>query len=285
MFMSVQRSLRHMPERTSTQLFMHAGEIRQFPKRARLYSRNVYMFRVVEPSYQAAMSAFDVGAPPSSMVQSLREHRKELSKQIGVLRAADEVMRRKSRRRGCFGITQYQERLVSTIYVLSNCSSRPAAHKLLQLRSSETVPLSLAQAEQLAEDIFLSMPEHFSAHVWNPPDTAMRCLCSAAHGFLAEHEMFSWVEMQNVEHGVAPGSVAARSKYEEFMLHGVTTKLLPGDPSISSKHARQWVRRWRRRWQVKRGKIQKVEPLQPGEIEAKAAQISDGVRHFFGRNL
>ena len=163
------------------------------------------MFSVLGPPHQAAMSAFDVGAVPSSMVQSLREHRRELSKQIGALKAAGEVMRRKSRRRGCFGITQYQERLVSTIYVLSNCSSRPAAHKLLQLRSSETVPLSLVEAEQLAEDIFLSMPEHFSAHVWNPPDTAMRRLCSAAHGFLAEHEMFSWVETQNSERGTWRG--------------------------------------------------------------------------------
>ena len=45
---------------------------------------------------------------------------------------------------------------MSTIYVLSNCTSRPAAHKLLQLRSSEQVPDSLTQAERLADDIYLS---------------------------------------------------------------------------------------------------------------------------------
>jgi hypothetical protein len=119
----------------------------------------------------------------------------------------------------------------------------------------------------------------------------MRRLCSAAHSFLAEHAMFSWVERQNVEHGVTPGSVAARSKYEEFMLHGAITKLLPGDPSISpgdpsssNKHARQWVRRWSRRWPVKRAQIQKAEPLAPGEIEAKVAQTSDSWSTFFHRN-
>ena len=231
------------------------------------------------------MSVGDVGALPSDDLQSLRERRKQLSKQIAAVKAAGAGMRRKLRRRGNFGITQYQERLVSTIYVLSNCTSRPAAHKLLQLRSSEQVPDSLTQAERLAEDIYLSMPEDFSAHVWNPPDAAMKRLCSAAHAFLAEHAMFSWVERQNVEHGVTPGSVAARSKYEEFMLHGAITKLLPGDPLISNKHARQWVRRWRRRWPVKRGKIQKAEPLAPGEVEAKVAQTSDSWSTILSQKL
>ena len=101
---------------------------------------------------------------------------------------------------------------------------------MLQLRSSEQVPDSLTQAERLAEDIYLSMPGDFSAHVWNPPDAALRRLCSAAHAFLPEHAMFSWVEKQNVEYGVTPGSFAARSKHEEFVLHGTVIKLLPGDP-------------------------------------------------------
>ena len=64
------------------------------------------------------------------------------------------------------------------LYVFSNCTSRPAAHKLLQLRSSGQVPDSLTQAERLAVDIYLSMPGDFSQHMFGT--LGMRLLDASA---------------------------------------------------------------------------------------------------------
>ena len=92
------------------------------------------------------MSVCDVGALHSDDVQSLREPRKQLSKQIAAVKAAGAGMRHKSRRHGNFGITQYQERLVSTIYYMyfltvplalqrtSCCSFVPVSKCLTALR-------------------------------------------------------------------------------------------------------------------------------------------------------
>lgn len=210
--------------------------------------------------------AADEARALSMRVQALREQRADISRQIAQSHnAADRRKQNERRRPKTFGITEYQERLVSAIYILSGCKSLPAAHKFMHLQTKGAKSLSFAEAERTVEDIFLTMPDDFPTKVWDPLDAAMKRICSAAHSFLAEFATFEWVANQNEEHGVAPSSVAARTQYEESL--GIA-----GLASTSCKSARRWVRRWRRRWPVTRGKLQVAEPLAPGEIEAKAAR-------------
>ena len=154
----------------------------------------------------------------SMRVQALREQRADISKQIAQSRvAADRRKLNERRRPKTFGITEYQERLVSAIYILSGCKSLPAAHKFMHLQTGEAKSLGLAQAERTVEDIFLTMPDDFPTKVWDPLDAARKRICSAAHSFLAEFATFEWVAKQNEEHGVAPSSVAARTQYEKSL--------------------------------------------------------------------
>jgi hypothetical protein len=85
--------------------FMRVDETKPFCMRARLHSTSMYMCVCDRLPSLSIHVGFDVGALPSDDVQSLRERRKQLSKQIAVVKAAGAGMRRKSRRHGNFGIT------------------------------------------------------------------------------------------------------------------------------------------------------------------------------------
>ena len=209
------------------------------------------------------------GASSPRTVESLRQQCKQLTKDIAnASRPMKLATNASARRPRAFGITPHQERLVSAVYVLAGCEVDAAAQRLMSLRPDGANTLSFAQAERLVEDIFLSMPENFAAHVWDPPDAAMSRVCAAARRFLAQSKVFEWVGEQNLDHGVSPSSVDARDKYDEFML---VDSAASGQSSRST--VKSWARRWSRQWGVKRGKIKQAEPLDPDNVADKAALV------------
>lgn len=209
------------------------------------------------------------GASSQAIVESLRQQCKALTKEIvKSSRPTKLAACALARRPRAFGVTPYQERLVSAVYILAGCTADAAVQRLVSLLPDGANTLSFAQAERLVEDIFLSMPENFAAHVWDPPDAAMSRVCVAARRFLAQSKVFEWVGKQNLDHGVSPCSVDAKDKYDEFML---VDSAASGQSSRSS--VKSWARRWSRRWGVQRGKIQQAEPLDPASVADKAALV------------
>ena len=86
---------------------------------------------------------------------------------------------------------------------------------------------------------------------------------------MAESMTRDWVEQQNVEHGIAPSALEARACYDQVR-RGSTAE---GRDAPSAQAARQWTRRWQKRWAAKRGKLRRQEPLAPGLILEKVAQL------------
>lgn len=117
----------------------------------------------------------------------------------------------------------------------------------------------------MVEDMFLRQSDDFVMSVAHPSDDSTKKTLAQAQSFIADHEVFCWVETQNVTHGVAPSSVAARVKFEE-----ARSKLGLAVGEVTPKHARQWARRRRRRWPVKRGSLKRSEPISAEDAIGKA---------------
>lgn len=215
-----------------------------------------------------AMSSCFAGAQSSSSA-ALRQQISDLTKQLA---AAKQPLRRQAkaekRRPRPRGLTKHQEHLVSGIYVLSEYDARVAASKLVSLHPQGD-SLSLEEAERLVEDIFVSLPDGFAADVCNPSDKAWKLVNKAAHAYLAGHKTVCWVERQNVMHGVAPTSTAVRDHFEDVLREARGQGAEVAVSNMTKPCARIWAARWCRRWGVRRGTLQKVEPLDATVIRAK----------------
>ena len=194
--------------------------------------------------------------------ESLQQELRALSEEIRVVSKARSLKGVRERKAQQFRLTPYRERLVAAVYVLSGWDVRLAAQKLREFKGLGNVSDSPTQAERVVEDLYTKLPQDFAMQVWYPPDVSMHRVSMAARAYITESEVFSWVEQQNLQRGVAPSSVTARAKYEKVTKqHGGQVR-----EDISLKHMRQWARRWSRRWQVKRGRLKKAEPFKADVI-------------------
>lgn len=94
-----------------------------------------------------------------------------------------------------------------------------------------------------------------------------RC-CESAKKFLREHDLHSWLNVVNVNQGLAPGS--------QTVLQKLRARNLSCEPAAQvcrttlKKQKLQWLRRWRRKWGVKIGKLNQRDHLSKTELKQKA---------------
>mgnify|MGYP003312456821 CR=1 FL=1 len=139
------------------------------------------------------------------------------------------------------GLTQYEEHFVLSVYIESKFNVRLAAQRLRELHPAGQ-SFDWQQAERIVEDMFIRQDDEFVQNMSCPADARTKQIRDQARSFLAELEVFSWVESQNVAHGVAPSSLSARCKFDDLR-----SELGSAVGEMAPKGARQWVRRWRRR--------------------------------------
>ena len=84
--------------------------------------------------------------------------------------------------------------------------------------------------------------------------------------FLMEHDLMEWVEMQNVQKGIAP---ARAQVWKQRVKH----RSCPDKMSATKKGQRQWCKRWRRRWGLVTGRVQCREKLLDKDMQEKVRSM------------
>ena len=85
-----------------------------------------------------------------------------------------------------------------------------------------------------------------------------------ARMFLAAHEVWRWVHVQNLVHGVAP---SAAEVFDRFVSR--TASLIPsGLPR--ERTVNKWAARWRARWDVRQGRLRPTDQINPEDLRQKA---------------
>lgn len=82
--------------------------------------------------------------------------------------------------------------------------------------------------------------------------------------FLQEHNLHGWLETQNVDRGIAPGTAQV---WKRRLADGVETPKL----ASTRKGQLQWLRRWRLRWDVKIGSVAQREQVPDDVARLKAS--------------
>ena len=204
--------------------------------------------------------------PTHDSPQSLKRKLQEVRAQMKHLQSRQCSKRRSIRRAS--SLTPAAERLVMAVYVLSNYNSSIAGKLLLSYGKTHLADASLQEAERAVENMFMSFPDDVAQTLSYPEDAAHARTATAAKRYIAEHGVASWVEKQNVQHGVAPGSLSARRQYEEQLRSSNVTSA-----SLGARAARRWVQRWRRRWGIRRGKIVRQAPLDAETVVSKESWL------------
>ena len=101
-----------------------------------------------------------------------------------------------------------------------------------------------------------------------PRGAAEEAAARMARTCLDELGLHTWVEMLNIEKGVAPMTSVALGRHALAGSAGDTAPALT--TASTPKHKRQWLLRWRRRWRVLLGRVLPGERLGPGVAAAKA---------------
>ena len=215
------------------------------------------------------MAAAKASASSSSSTsrESLKQQLRELNQNVALCRYAERKNKMVSKGRQSSGLTKHEEHLVLSVYIVSKFDAGLAGLKFKELHPAG-LSLGQSQAERIVEDMFLKQSDDFVTKLSCPSDDKTRRICDQASSFIAEHEVFAWVGKQNIEHGVAPSSSSARQKFDESR-----SKLGIAAEDVKPRGAKQWIRRWRRRWPVKRGRLQRGEPLQAAEITQKVTSL------------
>ena len=110
--------------------------------------------------------------------------------------------------------------------------------------------------------------EHTPEH-----DGFLRCprVLEQAAKYLDEHELYAWVEQQNLTKGIAPHSAIVHSV---ALPHRTRFPGEPGVPVVQLRRSRiQWLRRWRQRWRIRLGRIAARQCLPDSVAQQKAARL------------
>ena len=179
-------------------------------------------------------------------------------------------------KRRTFGLKDYAQQVVLAVWVLSEYDLELAVVKTLSYDSAKQAKASHQQAKRLVEDLILNMAPSFAASVCHPEDSRTRGIAEAAQRFLAEAATRDWVRAQNLQHGVAPGYMAARIQYEQRLVSKGMS------PVVADKRtANKWAQRWRKRWGIKRGMVSRQQLLTETMIQCKEPQAQ--AWHYFTR--
>ena len=147
--------------------------------------------------------------------------------------------------------------------------------------SMNTVILNKALAE------YQSMGDEDREALLSIEGLAGRRLVKQMRKLCEEHNLFSWVERQNLSKGIAPRTAVVHD-------HLKTTHSIDfgcGTSSAKKRSQQQWLRRWRRRWDVNMGRITARETLPENECQYKAFSflrhsiISEPSARTFGLHL
>ena len=216
----------------------------------------------------------------SASVKALRSQLRNLASEIKPLKKR-RINRARASKQKPFGLTPHDEKLVVSVYVISNWDTALAAQRLIDLQGHRGADVpSLAHAKQLVEDIFLIIkPDDFAEQLHDPVDPATQRLVTEARRYIAEARTVDWVAEQNTMHGVAPGSAMVRDHFDE-LLHAT----MSGHCAAGQRGGKQWARRWSRRWGVKRGRLAKQAPISAEMTAAKESRFGleflDTTSHF-----
>ena len=194
-----------------------------------------------------------------------------------IARLRDQAKNDRQSRKRAAAMTHRQQQLAAAVYVMSSYNVALAARQVLSYQKFKTAGTTQLEAERLVEDIFQKLPDGFAASIAMPEDAATSSVAAEARRFLAAAATAAWVQQENLQHGVAPSSIATRSQYDRLL--GQSSEVTASSPKY--RNVKKWVSRWQRRWRAKRGSLRRQERLCPEQVAAKESLMELAAR----RNL
>ena len=122
--------------------------------------------------------------------------------------------------------------------------------------------------EESLQERYLLTPIEELANIMSGESLDARVM-RAAQRFEQEHTLHQWIEVQNVQKGLAPSSARILIEAERLKhrTHGGISLQRPG---ISDVGKTKWMQRFKQRWNVRQGKFQAGECVPQKDAHAKA---------------
>ena len=169
-------------------------------------------------------------------------------------------------------LSRQEVRVTIIIYMVSGYSLAPTVEYLQQLGRRRKWPQKPPEIlRSLAEDMFLAVEPMRLAELSDQGDPADPAPMSTACAFLAEWDLFRWVDDANRWKGVAPSTTALLQELERRRLQLPEVVRFPSRGVSSESKARVWALQWRKRWGAHHGRIRVREEISAAEMRAKVS--------------
>lgn len=189
---------------------------------------------------------------------TLAETKKELNK----VKCKRKRLARKQRDLRKLKLPENQENIALLIYSLANYNAGPAAHFLEQyLRATYKHTLAMDVLCKQVEELFVNCDETQLAADCDAVHTSRPLLLAKAQKFLAEWRMYTYVERQNLHHGVAPTTqmLLERKHFEQWGPQRGAVEIM--EHHAGNWKGRRWALRWRTRWQIRIKSLRAMEDI------------------------
>ena len=201
--------------------------------------------------------------------------RSALKSQIAANRAALQSAIRRSRyervrEAQVWQLSPHEANVAIIIYMVSGYSLAPTVEYLQQLGRRRKWPQKASDIlSSLAADLFLAVEPMRLAELSDQEDPAAPAAMSTACAFLAEWDLFSWVDDANRLKGVAPSTEALLQELERRRLQLPEAARFPSRGVSSESRARVWALQWRKRWGAHHGRVRVRVDISAAEMRAK----------------
>ena len=209
-------------------------------------------------------------------LETVLMQRSALKSQMAANRAALQIATRRARyervrEAQVWQLSPQEEQVVTIIYMYSGYARAPAVEYLQQLGRRRGWPQKASEMlGSLVEDMFLAVEPVRLAELSDQGDPAAPVAMSVACAFLAEWDLFRWVDAANQRKGVAPSTEALLQELERLRLQLPEAVRFPSRGVSSESRARVWALQWRKRWGAHHGRVRVREDIPAAEMRAKA---------------
>ena len=182
---------------------------------------------------------------------------------------------RKRKRELTGGFTDFEITFALRLYVLDSFCTTASVTWLTQQqgqrrRSEISDVLSADELSVLVENQYLDLSDVDAGQLAQStlPESQKQIL--RAQTFLQERRLRNWIDVQNVENGLAPLSSSCAIQWDALQEAHVEHPFVVDRGDLSSSTNRMWIHRYRARWGLRLGKIPARDFMDTSVIHDKA---------------